>query len=134
MPKNQRSPWGSSSKTPAEPESSQSSRAEEDDPVDDLGPSDTVVDLELEDLREFDQDATTPPTSPTLLPGYELGRRDERIEMLDNWADLLEVTSHRRAASVLHVLRDELIKQKMRPAFVDEFVRRIALNAGIKLG
>lgn len=110
------------------------------DPVDDddaaaeWSDDDTDVALDPSDLLELEADARTPTRTPESLPGYELGRRDERMAFFAAWDALLAEERRRGAAAVLQALRDELERQTHDPGFVEEFVRRLAQRAGVALG
>ena len=115
--------------------------ADEGPPADEWDPrrnlDDTSPDLDPSDILELDGDAVTPPRGLETLPGYDLGVRAGRMAFFARWGDMIaevDRLGHRRgAADVLHELRDALTKQGNSQAFVDEFVRRIAKNAGVKL-
>jgi hypothetical protein len=117
------------------------SGGDDDEPADEWAPrrnlDDTSPELHRSDILELDGDATTPPRGLETLPGYDLGVRAGRMAFFARWGDMIaevDRLGHRRgAADVLHELRDALTKQGFNPEFVDEFVRRIAKNAGVKL-
>lgn len=96
---------------------------------------DTVVDLEPTDLVEFGQDDDVTPSHPGYtLPGYELGRRDERAAFLAAWDGMAAVERHRGFALAMHVVRDHMLDDGAAPEIADAIIAALAKRAGVKLG
>lgn len=91
----------------------------------------TQVELDPSDLEEFEQDERTPIKPPSFLHGYELGRRDERLEFFHKWEALLASERRMGMAIVLQKLRDQLIREGNSDEVVEHIVGRLAEAAGL---
>lgn len=108
---------------------------DDDDPyLEWSGPNgvDTEVQLTPADLEAFEAEEVTPTRGPESLPGYELGRRDERRAFFNAWEFLLAQQRTRGAAEVLAVLRARLIKAGDTPEEAAHSASVIARLAGFR--
>lgn len=100
-------------------------------PRDQVEDDDTPVDLTQEDLDEFEQDSRTPVQSTEFLRGYELGRRDERLDVFNKWGHILAGERRMGKTVVLQALRDQLVREGNSAEVVEHIVGRLATAVGV---